>query len=31
MPRNFMGGQPFDNGDLKVRDEVQIGRRRPVV
>lgn len=22
LPRNFMGGHPFDNGDLKVRDEV---------
>ncbi len=22
LPDNFMGGHPFDNGDLKVRDEV---------
>ena len=22
LPENFMGGHPFDNGDLKVRDEV---------
>ena len=22
LPGNFMGGHPFDNGDLKVRDEV---------
>jgi len=22
LPKNFMGGHPFDNGDLKVRDEV---------
>ena len=22
LPPNFMGGHPFDNGDLKVRDEV---------
>lgn len=22
LPQNFMGGHPFDNGDLKVRDEV---------
>ncbi|NKB70303.1 MAG: sulfatase-like hydrolase/transferase [Candidatus Latescibacteria bacterium] len=22
LPENFMGGHPFDNGDLKVRDEI---------
>jgi arylsulfatase A-like enzyme len=22
LPKNFVGGHPFDNGDLKVRDEV---------
>ena len=22
LPPNFMGGHPFDNGDLKVRDEL---------
>ena len=25
LPANFMGGHPFDNGDLKVRDEVLMG------
>jgi arylsulfatase A-like enzyme len=25
LPPNFMGGHPFDNGDLKVRDEVLSG------